>query len=158
MTTTKRKPAEATGQPTRTTGIGEGQIAQPEPPREAERANQGPIILPWPPAALSPNTRTHWRARVKAMETCKKLASVAVRNAGWIAPAGDRIHLWVNFYPPTKRRPDDDNMLARCKCYRDGIAKQLGIDDRVFVSHPYVHDETRKYGEVHISITAGVTP
>ena len=37
MTTTKRKPAEATGQPPRTDGIGEDQIAHPEPPREAER-------------------------------------------------------------------------------------------------------------------------
>ena len=118
MTTTKRKPAEAAGQPTRTDGIGEGQIAQHEPPREAERATKRVIILPWPSPALSPNSRTHWRARVKAMKADKLLASIHVRNAGWIAPAGDRIHLWVNFYPPTKRRPDDDNMLAGCRGVR----------------------------------------
>ena len=57
MTTTKRKPAEAAGQPTRTDGIGEGQIAQHEPPREAERATKRVIILPWPSPALSPNSR-----------------------------------------------------------------------------------------------------
>lgn len=158
MTTTNRKPAEASGQPTRTDGIGEGKISQPEPPREATRAIERVIILPWPSPALSPNSRTHWRARVKAMKADKLLASIHVRNSGWIAPPWDRIHLWINFYPPTKRLPDDDNMLARCKGYRDGIAEALGIDDRVFVSHPYVHDEVRKHGEVHISITAGETP
>ena len=53
MTTTNRKPAEASGQPTRTDGIGEGQISQPEPPREAERANQG--VGDWRPEKGSGN-------------------------------------------------------------------------------------------------------
>lgn len=44
-------------------------------------------------------------------------------------PAG-RLHLWLDFYQaPGKKLPDDDNMLGRCKAYRDGIAQVLGIDD-----------------------------
>ena len=122
-------------------------IAHPEPPPKATRAIKRVIILPWPPAALSPNTRTHWRARVKAMETCKKLASVAVRNAGWIAPAGDRIHLWVNFYPPTKRRPDDDNSESRLynigavKTYRTRSMKTLKLEIELTYDDMLIHGD-----------------
>lgn len=113
------------------------------------------ITLPWPPSALSPNSRTHWRARQKAMKADKVLAWAETTKAGWVVPRGSRIHLWIDFYPPTRRLPDDDNMLARCKGYRDGIALALGVDDKVFVSHPYVKDEARKGGEVRIRITGG---
>ena len=113
----------------------------------------GTIILPWPSADLSPNARSHWRRRAKAMASAKTQAWAAAVNAGWVVPRGSRVHLWVDFYPPTRRMPDDDNMLARCKGYRDGIAEALGINDRVFVSHPFVHSEPRKGGEVHFRIT-----
>jgi len=66
-----------------------------------------------------------------------------------------RLHLWITFRPPTKRLPDDDNMLARFKAYRDGIADALGIDDKRFISHPYVSDKPVRYGEVRVRITEG---
>lgn len=112
-----------------------------------------PIVLPWPPAALSPNSRGHWRSRQRAAKSSRELAWAATINAGWVAPSTPRIHLWIDFYPPTKRIPDDDNMLARCKGYRDGIADALGVDDRLFVSHPFVRNEARKGGEVRIRLT-----
>ena len=46
-------------------------------------------------------------------------------------------------------------MLARVKPYRDGIADALGIDDKRFVSHPYVRDTPRKGGQVVFRITGG---
>lgn len=113
------------------------------------------LVLPWPPAALSPNSRAHWTARRAAMESSKRLAWASAQAAKWVIPAGPRAHLWIDFYPPTRRLPDDDNMLARVKGYRDGIALALGVDDRVFVSHPYVRDEVRKGGEVRVRITGG---
>lgn len=113
------------------------------------------IVLPWPPAALSPNSRMHWRSRQKAAKASRLLAFAEVVKAKWVIPKGGRIHLWIDFYPPTRRMPDDDNMLARAKGYRDGIADALGIDDRVFVSHPYVKSEAVKGGEVRIRITGG---
>ncbi|MGH8095950.1 MULTISPECIES: hypothetical protein [Stenotrophomonas] len=59
------------------------------------------------------------------------------------------------FHPPTRMRPDDDNMLARSKPYRDGIADALGIDDKRFMSHPLVSNEVRKRGQVVVRITGG---
>lgn len=87
------------------------------------------------------------------MKDNKTLAWAETIKAGWVVPKGGRVHLWIDFYPPTRRMPDDDNMLARFKGYRDGIAAALGVDDRIFVSHPYVKSEPRKGGEVHVRIT-----
>lgn len=64
------------------------------------------------------------------------------------------MHMFIDFYPPTRAIPDDDNMVARCKAYRDGIALALGVDDKRFISHPLIHDTPRKGGEVRIRITA----
>jgi len=77
--------------------------------------------------------------------------------AGWHRaewPDG-RLHLWITFYPPTRRLPDDDNMLSRFKPWRDGIADAMGIDDKRFVSHPFVSDEVRKGGVVRVRLSSG---
>lgn len=113
------------------------------------------LVLPWPSKDLSPNARVHWARKSKAAKLARAEGYVAVRAAGLRAerlPAG-RLHLWIDFYPPTKRIPDDDNMLARFKPYRDGIADALHLDDKVFISHPMVKGEPRKGGEVRVRIT-----
>ncbi|WDS36224.1 hypothetical protein [Pseudoxanthomonas sp.] len=116
------------------------------------------LILPWPSKDLSPNARVHWGQKAKAAADARALAKLAAWASGWTPairfPEG-RLHLWVDFYPPTRRLPDDDNMLSRCKAYRDGIADALGIDDKRFVSHPYVKSEPRKGGQVVVRITGG---
>lgn len=113
------------------------------------------LTLPWPSKDLSPNARVHWSRRSKAAQAARQTGRVLAMQAGWTRdalPAG-RLHLWVTFHPPTKRMPDDDNMLARFKAYRDGLADALLIDDRRFVSHPFVSDQPRKGGEVVVRIT-----
>lgn len=115
------------------------------------------IVLPWPAKELSPNARVHWSRRSKAAKLQRTAGYMTAKAAGWDgykAPEG-RIHLWIDFYPPTKRMPDDDNMLARIKPARDGIADAMRVDDRRFVSHPFVHSSPRKGGEVRIRITGG---
>lgn len=113
------------------------------------------LVLPWPDKALSPNARVHWGERGRAARAAREHGHLAAVEAGWHVaeiPAG-RLHLWVTFHPPTRRRPDDDNMLARFKAWRDGLADALGIDDARFVSHPFVSDEVRKGGQVVVRIT-----
>lgn len=116
------------------------------------------LVLPWPDKDLSPNGRVHWARKAKASASARELSKVEAMASGWAAghtlPEG-RLHLWIDFYPPTRRMPDDDNMLARCKPYRDGIADALGIDDKRFVSHPYVRETPRKGGQVVFRITGG---
>lgn len=113
------------------------------------------LVLPWPSKELSPNTRNHWAKRSKAAKEARRTAHLLACAAGWrleALPEG-RLHLWWDYYPPTKRMPDDDNMLLRCKNYRDGLADALGIDDKRFVSHPYVKEEARKGGQVRVRLT-----
>lgn len=113
------------------------------------------LILFWPDKDLSPNARIHWRQKAKIAKKAREYGYLAALQAGWrpgVAPEG-RLHLHVTFYPPTRRLPDDDNMLARFKPYRDGIADALGIDDKRFISHPLVSAEVRKGGQVVVKIT-----
>lgn len=120
----------------------------------AERALE--LVLPWPSKDLSPNARVHWRDKAKATKAARQLAVVLAFEAGWrdaCLPPG-RLHLWIDIYQaPGKKLPDDDNMLGRCKAYRDGIAQVLGIDDRRFKSHPDVKHERRPGGQVVMRIT-----
>lgn len=115
------------------------------------------LILPWPDKRLSPNARVHWSKRSGAARLARHLGAITALEAGckgWALPDG-RLHLYVTFHPPTKLLPDDDNMLARFKPYRDGIADALGIDDKRFISHPLVSTEVRKGGQVVVRITGG---
>ena len=119
------------------------------------------LVLPWPSKDLSPNSRVNWRRRAEATKFAREMAVVLAFEAGWRdvwLPAG-RLHLWLDFYQaPGKKLPDDDNMLGRCKAYRDGIAQVLGIDDKRFKSHPDVKSERRPGGQVVVRITgAGQT-
>lgn len=115
------------------------------------------LILPWPHKDLSPNGRVHWARKAKAAKRARSDAACLAFHAGWRETVFPqlRIHLHVTFYPPTKLIPDDDNMLARFKPYRDGIADALGIDDKRFISHPLVSTEVRKGGQVVVRITGG---
>jgi len=66
-----------------------------------------------------------------------------------------KLHLWIDYYPKTRNYPDSDNCLSASKAYLDGIADALGINDRRFVHHPFVKDETRNGGQIVIRITHG---
>lgn len=113
------------------------------------------LELPWPDRKLHPNARTHWRAKARATRLARGDAFIFARAAGWHTfplPEG-RLHLWLDFYPPDRRRRDDDGLLASMKAARDGIADALKIDDARFVSHPCVMDDVVQGGKVVVRIT-----
>ena len=116
------------------------------------------LVLPWPSKDLSPNARVHYRVKAAATKVARQTAVVLAFEAGWRdawLPEG-RLHLWIDCYQaPGKKLPDDDNMIGRCKAYRDGIAQVLGIDDKRFISHPFVSNERRPGGQVVVRITGG---
>ncbi|MGH8032711.1 MAG: hypothetical protein ACREO8_10195 [Luteimonas sp.] len=115
------------------------------------------IVLPWPSRDLHPNARVHWARRAKAVKAARYQAGLAVLAGGFQAVALQplRLSLWLDFYPPDRRKRDDDGLLSSMKAARDGIADALGIDDSRFISHPLVREEVRKGGEVVIRITGG---
>lgn len=98
------------------------------------------VILPWPPRALSPNARTHWRAKAPIAKTYKEACWALTKAAGLLVPDAPKIALWLDFVPPDRRARDDDNLVASFKAGRDGIALALGIDDKRFRCFPCVRD------------------
>lgn len=111
------------------------------------------LILPWPPAACSPNARVHWTKKSKAAKAYRAACHLLAKQARITAPAGEAL-LMLEFVPPDRRRRDDDNLLAMFKAGRDGLADALGIDDNVFATQIRVSKETIKGGAVRVRIEA----
>ena len=95
------------------------------------------ILLPHPPAALNPNgNRAHYmrisaarkKARAFAAEATVKLLEqeVGCTLSHAEIPTTYRI-IWNHW---GTQQPDDDNVVARIKSYKDGICDALQINDK----------------------------
>ncbi len=111
------------------------------------------IILSWPDKRLSPNARGHWAAKAKAASNYRREGYISAKASGAVIDWDGKIHAFIDFYPPDKRRRDDDNLIASFKSARDGIAEALGVDDKRFITHPLVREETAKAGRVVVRLS-----
>lgn len=113
------------------------------------------IVLPWPARDLHPNARVHWARRGKAAKAARRMGWAAAIEAGLprVQWPQHRLHVWIDAFPPDRRRRDADGLLSALKSALDGIADAMGVDDRRFVPHPWVKDEVRPGGQVRIRIT-----
>lgn len=109
------------------------------------------IELPWPHKPLWPNGGQGNRyAKARETKKHKEWAWAAALAAGVAAPDG-RISVLAIFYPkPRGPAPDKDNCEASLKAYLDGIAKAMGVDDRLF--DPRVEIASERLSKVVISI------
>jgi len=100
------------------------------------------VIVPYPPRELNPNSHCHWRVKAKVGKNYKRDVFYLCRLVGFTAlEKCEKLHVWLDFFPPNKHDRDQDNALASCKHMLDGIAEALKIDDQHFVLHPFFHDE-----------------
>jgi len=111
------------------------------------------INLPWPPEALSPNSRKHWRRKAEAAakyrgDCCYASQAAGARCLDW---GGAKIGL--TFQPPVKRDRDADNLIAQIKSGLDGIADATGINDRDFRLGAPVIAEPVRGGNVIVEIS-----
>jgi crossover junction endodeoxyribonuclease RusA len=97
------------------------------------------VELPFPPRELSPNSRCHWRVKAKTGKDYKRTVYYLCKEAGLAHSGGEKVHLSVNFYPPSRHCFDHDNVIAMMKFGGDGIAEYLGINDRHFIYHWVYH-------------------
>lgn len=109
-------------------------------------------LLPWPPRELSPNARKHHQAVVKIKKAYRYECCTIARQQEPKVKDG-KLHLFITFFPPDRRRRDDDNCIASFKSGRDGLADALGIDDSLFVVHSFLSDRVVKGGQVRVRIT-----
>ena len=87
------------------------------------------ITLPWPPTELSPNQRTHWAIKSRAAKAYKQACHLTAKQQGLTRIDEPRLHATITFYPPSKRRIDLDNCVARIKHLIDAVAEITGVDD-----------------------------
>lgn len=117
----------------------------------------GDITLPWPPKELTPNfkRRKHWR--VYRPHIAQYRADCAWLTRAWLIReklAREKTGLKiasVTFYPPDRRKRDDDGMIGAFKAGRDGIADVLRVDDHSF-RPSYQFAEPVKNGKVVVRI------
>lgn len=111
------------------------------------------VTLPWPSKDLSPNARVHWSKKSKAAKAYRHACHIlTLESKAKIDWDGD-VHVWIDFYRPSRREMDHDNCLARIKSGLDGVADALGINDSRFRPHPYIKDEIG--GMVKLTFTKG---
>ncbi len=112
------------------------------------------ITIPHPSSVLSPNGRAHWRTRAGAAKSLKAMVAgktrVAINPNFFNSKLADKYS--INWYYKGVR-PDDDNVIARCKYIKDAMCWVFGIDDRQLSidSCELIHDKKRA-GEVEFSI------
>lgn len=97
------------------------------------------VTLPWPDKRLMPNAkrRKHWSFYRPAINSDRAAGLFGTRAAlgpdtKTLFADGDPLPMTVRFYPPDRRRRDDDGIIAAFKHMRDGIADALGVDDHWF--------------------------
>ncbi len=114
------------------------------------------LTLPWPPAAIGPNSRGHWRKaaylRKRFREACYVTAlSQGARKAQM--PASGPISLTITFVPPNRRKRDLDNAIASMKAGFDGLADAMGVDDSRFTwaQPPRLADEIGGFVRIEVA-------
>lgn len=94
------------------------------------------LTFPWPPAALSPNARTHWAVKAKAAKKyksdCLWICTIMNRAGKLHANKISQNLISITFNPPDNRRRDGDNLLSSVKQLIDAISDFTGIDDSKF--------------------------
>jgi crossover junction endodeoxyribonuclease RusA len=103
------------------------------------------ISLPWPPAKLSPNARTHWASKAKAARDYKMACFALMSKHRKELKGQNDFHLI--FCPPDNRRRDLDNMLASSKHALDALSEITGVDDSNFTL-TFKKGEPVKGGEI----------
>ncbi len=110
------------------------------------------VEFPWPPKELSPNRRDHWSKRQRAAKWAREYAWYATTKAGGRPTKATKFKKSITFYPPNRRRVDEDNLRIRCKSFVDGIADVLGVDDTLFRGVEIHWGEIVPGGKVEINI------
>ncbi len=65
----------------------------------------------------------------------------------------DKVHIKYDFYPPDRRKRDDDNLIRCMKPYRDGIADALGVDDHCFrTCKPLIEEKPSRPAHVDVTL------
>lgn len=109
------------------------------------------IELPWPTRELFPNARVHWAKKSNAVKRHKAHARLETCKMGAFANPTGRIFWRLDWFPPDRRRRDEDNVIAACKSYLDGVSQALQADDCRFRLREIEDHEPMKEGRLKLT-------
>ena len=104
------------------------------------------IELPWPSRELFPNARLHWARKANAVKRHRAFARLETCKSGAFAQAQGRVFWRLDWWAPDRRHRDEDNLIAACKSYLDGVAEALQVDDFRFRLREIEDHEPKKGG------------
>lgn len=117
------------------------------------------ITLPLPPKQLSPNGRSHWRSKAKAVKSYRTRAAEEAMVAAYENPEARRNMPWshatiaIAYYHRTSRFADSDNIVASLKAGIDGLVDGgLLTDDRDVTYLPVTRLVDGKNPRVEVTI------
>ncbi len=115
------------------------------------------IILPIPPLAVRPNSRTHWRTKAKHTKACRALSNALCREAlaGRKSPMWTKAGMRIEARFKTWKSMDPGNLMASLKAYEDGI-QDSGIvsnDRGLWADRPTIITKSKEPG-----LTITITP
>lgn len=123
-------------------GANEGDVASVEVTNDFVAPRVFYVEIPMtPPAELSPNARTHHKAKAKLVASLRAAAKFATIDAMNQDPeAAEAIRtarlvktVWeVKWEPRRQTTQDQRNVRGMLKAQEDGIAEALGVNDRKF--------------------------
>jgi crossover junction endodeoxyribonuclease RusA len=108
------------------------------------------VTFVWPFQELSQNARKHWAVVAKAKKQYRALCGWAAKEAGAKKITADCLRVHLEFYPPDRRKRDEDNMVAAMKSGLDGLADALGVDDSIFRLTHSVNEQIGGYVKVTV--------
>lgn len=112
------------------------------------------VVLPWPPTAMSPNgAHGHWAGKSSAARAYKRDCWALCKAAGLAPMEAEAVEVSVIFQPPTARRYDLDNQLARIKQGLDAVAEAIGVDDSRWASMTLERGDKITGGAVVVHVT-----
>jgi len=110
------------------------------------------VKFDWPPKVLNPNQKKHWAVKAKAAKSFKNSCFCLAKKAIGQIKTAERLHLFIDFYPPDKRLRDADNCVAMMKSGLDGLADAMQVNDRQFIIHPFIKDDTGGFVKIKIIV------
>ena len=120
------------------------------------------VTLPIPSRTLSPNGRHHWRTKAAAKKKAREDGRLATLAA--LSPVASARPLWLNAVVSVRLvrkdgrgRWDDDNLIAACKAYVDGVVDAgLMANDKGlrWGSVEQVVDKTDRAGRIELTFTS----
>lgn len=119
------------------------------------------IVLPWPNPKVFPNAKRgkHWSFYRKAEKSDREAGnyltmsqlSLGIRDVRAMLGSMAYVPLCISFYPPDRRKRDDDGMIGALKHLRDGMCDALNIDDAK-LRPTYVFHSAEKPGRIEVTL------